>query len=85
MVSAEHGLRALFLDGMPSVLIGLIVVYATVDTLSNSTFVLANGGAQIILLRGGGVAFLFCFCFDPGYHSVVGWSRTHCVAQASFN
>lgn len=51
-VSAEHGLRALFLDDMPAVLIGIIVVCATVDTLSNSTFVLVSGGAEIILLRG---------------------------------
>lgn len=83
-VSAEHGLRALFLDGVPAVLIGVIVVCATIDTFKLYLYACQWRGRDYFT-EGGGVAFLFCFCFDPGCHFVVVWHRTHCVAQAGFN
>lgn len=70
----QNTVSTLFIDVMPTVLIGIIVVYATIDTVSDSTFVLAYGGVKDYFAEvwGRGVGErAFCFCFDPGCHSVV--------------
>lgn len=61
-VSAEHGLRALFLDGMPAVLIGVIVVCATVDTFKLCLCACQWRGRDYFT-EGGSVAFFVLFLF----------------------
>lgn len=62
----QNSLHTLFLDVMPAALIGIIIVYATVDTVSNSTFVFTCGGAEDYFAEmwgggGGRACFLFFF------------------------